>query len=162
MSDFPQRKPNRLKGYDYSADGSYFITICTNKHNCILWNNAGENIANLRDIQLSHYGKIVCETILSIEEHYPSVKVDNWAIMPNHIHLIITVDTFGGQAMPAPTVSTVIAQMKGAASKKAGISMWQKLFHDHIIRDEKEYRLIWNYIDNNPAEWTKDCFYSQN
>jgi len=68
-----------------------------------------------------------------------------------------------GRAMRAPTattISTVINQMKGYATKQIGYSIWQKSFHDHIIRNEQDYIRIAEYIDNNPINWEKDCFYT--
>ena len=62
--------------------------------------------------------------------------------------------------MVAPTISTVIRQMKGYVTKQLGVSVWQKLFHDHVIRNEWEYQEIWTYIDNNPTQWELDCFYA--
>ena len=62
--------------------------------------------------------------------------------------------------MLAPTISTVIAQLKGTISKKIGHSIWQKLFHDHVIRNQKDYEKIWNYIEGNPMKWSEDCFYT--
>ena len=61
--------------------------------------------------------------------------------------------------MLAPTISIVIQQMKGYVTKKIGSSIWQKLFHDHVIRDEAGYLKIWEYIENNPKQWELDCFY---
>ncbi|MEG1887523.1 MAG: hypothetical protein RR177_05285, partial [Oscillospiraceae bacterium] len=61
--------------------------------------------------------------------------------------------------MRAPTIATAINQMKGYVTKQIGISLWQKLFHDHIIRNEREYQKIWQYIDENPLKWEEDCFY---
>ena len=61
--------------------------------------------------------------------------------------------------MVAPTVSTVVQQFKGVVSKKTGVSLWQKSFHDHVIRSEQDYLEIWNYIENNPSKWKDDCFY---
>ena len=63
--------------------------------------------------------------------------------------------------MVAPTISTVVQQLKGCVSKQAGFSLWQKTFHDHIIRDENDYEKIWEYIDTNPLKWETDCFYSE-
>ena len=62
--------------------------------------------------------------------------------------------------MLAPTISRVVQQMKGIITKQIGYSIWQKLFHDHIIRNEKDYLKIWEYIENNPARWKEDCFYT--
>ena len=67
----------------------------------------------------------------------------------------------GGRMISAPTkpLSTVIGSMKRAAAKRAGIPLWQKSFHDHVIRGEADYRRIWNYIDANPRKWREDCYY---
>ena len=62
--------------------------------------------------------------------------------------------------MLAPTVSNVIAQLKGAVTKKIGHPIWQKSFHDHVIRNQKDYEMIWNYMDGNPMKWEEDCFYT--
>ena len=62
--------------------------------------------------------------------------------------------------MHAPTISTVIQQMKGYVTKQLGHNIWQKLFHDHVVRNEKSYQKIWQYIETNPAKWKEDCFYN--
>ena len=59
----------------------------------------------------------------------------------------------------APTISRIIQQFKGAVSKQIGFSMWQKLFYDHIIRNEQEYQKTWEYIDTNPLKWELDCYH---
>ena len=61
--------------------------------------------------------------------------------------------------MLAPTISKVVQQMKGYVTKRLGESIWQKLFHDHIVRGDADYREIWNYIEGNPSKWEEDCFY---
>ena len=63
--------------------------------------------------------------------------------------------------MVAPTISTVVQQLKGVITKQIGDSIWQKLFHDHVVRNEHDYRKIWEYIDTNPAKWQEDCFYAE-
>ena len=63
--------------------------------------------------------------------------------------------------MIAPTISRVVQQMKGYASKQADRELWQKSFHDHIIRDQRDYDKIWQYIDTNPARWEQNCFYME-
>ena len=63
--------------------------------------------------------------------------------------------------MPAPTISIVVQQLKGIITKQIGQSVWQKLFYDHVIRDQRDYDEIWKYIDGNPSKWEEDCFYSQ-
>ena len=156
-----KRKPNRLKGYDYSQNGAYFITICVKNRHEMLWNAVGARIARPQNTEdLSEYGIVIKNAINNISEQYPSVLVDKYVIMPNHIHMILLVDSSGdGRAMRAPTISTVINQMKGYVTKQIGFSLWQKLFHDHIIRNEEEYRKIWEYIDTNPLKWEDDCYF---
>ena len=156
----PKRKPNRLKAFDYSQPNAYFITICTKNKEMLFWENVGAGIARPEDVRLSKYGKIVVEAIEKISTIYPVNTVDNYVVMPNHIHLLMQIHSdSSGRAMLAPTISIVIQQMKGYATKKIGRSIWQKLFHDHVIRDEKGYLKIWNYIEGNPSKWEEDCFY---
>ena len=98
--------------------------------------------------------------IRGIVAHYPAVSVDHYVIMPNHIHLLLQIHTdSNGQRIPAPTISAVVQQMKGYVSKQIGFSIWQKLFHDHVIRSEADYRKIWEYIEHNSIRWKDDCFY---
>ena len=164
--DLPKRKPNRLKEYNYSWPGTYFITVCTKKHKCILSrivgaSIVGASIARPPTVLLSAYGKIVDEAIRSIPLHYPTITIEHYVVMPNHIHLLLQINADEyGRPMVAPTISTVIQQMKGYVTKKIGFSIWQKLFHDHIIRGEKDYVKIRDYIENNPARWPDDCFYT--
>lgn len=81
--------------------------------------------------------------------------------MPNHIHMILQIHTDeDGRAMPAPTISTVIQQMKGYVSKETGQKIWQKLFYDHVIRNVDDYKEICNYIISNPSKWLEDKLYS--
>ena len=158
--ELPKRKPNRLKDFDYSQPNAYFITICTKNKEMLFWENVGASIARPEDVRLSKYGKIVVEAIEKISKIYPVITVDNYVVMPNHIHLLMQIHSdSSGRAMLAPTISIVIQQMKGYATKKIGRSIWQKLFHDHVIRDEKGYLKIWNYIEGNPSKWEEDCFY---
>lgn len=181
--EYPVRKPNRLPEYDYSQNGAYFITICTQGRKEILSKIVGNddeitNIANgcmqnavgepirlpflpQENPILLPYGQIVKESVLNISICYPQVQVDKYVIMPNHVHLIITIEEYQrcGKMISSPTVSTVIGQMKRYASKQAGISLWQRSFHDHVIRGERDYKKIWAYIDENPYHWREDCFY---
>lgn len=158
----PRRKPHRLRDYDYSTVGAYFITICTKDRKYLFWEDAtvGASIARPDPVRLSPYGQIVDQTIRQIPDHYPAVRLDNYTVMPNHIHLLLRIDTDpDGREMSAPTISRVIQQMKGAVTKRIGTSIWQKLFHDHVIRNERDYLKIWEYIDGNPSRWKEDCFY---
>ena len=81
--------------------------------------------------------------------------------MPNHIHLLLQIHTDPhGHIIPTPPISVVIQQMKGYCTKQIGSAIWQKLFHDHVIRSEKDYAKIWEYIEYNPCKWVEDCFYT--
>ncbi len=82
--------------------------------------------------------------------------------MPNHVHLLLLIQREqGGRTLCAPTISLVIKQMKEAVTKAIGCPIWQKSFHDHIVRTEHGYAQIWQYIDTNPQNWRKDCFYEE-
>ena len=93
-----------------------------------------------------------------INDWYETVKVNHYIVMPNHIHMIITIERNGGRTQFAPTISQVIKQFKGSLTKQIGFSIWQKTFYDVIIRNDEEYKTKWNYIDENPAKWTEDTY----
>ena len=83
--------------------------------------------------------------------------------MPNHIHLLLQIHTDNdGACIHMPSISIVVQQMKGYITKQLGYSVWQKRYHDQVVRGEKDYRKIWEYIENNPVKWTEDCFYNPN
>ena len=160
--DAPNRKPTRLPDFSYNTPGAYFITICLKDRKPILWETVGASIARPQAPVLSAYGKIIDAAIQNIPDHYPSITVDNYVIMPNHIHLLLQIHTDpDGRAMLAPTISVVVQQLKGYITKKIGHSIWQKLFHDHVIRNQRDYLKIWEYIDGNPSKWEDDCFYTK-
>lgn len=105
---------------------------------------------------------IVDRAIRDISVHYPAITVDHYVVMPNHVHLLLQITTASdAQQLAVPKISTVIQQLKGVVTKQIGCPIWQKLFHDHIIRGEKDYSKIWEYIDTNPARWNEDCFYME-
>ena len=170
MWELPVRKSIRLKNYDYSQEGHYFITICIKDNHEILWvdDTVGARIARL----LSEIGETVKTAIENIPIIYANISLDKYVVMPNHIHMILLLNdditshkmngNGGGRAMRAPTVSTVINQMKGYVTKQIGFSIWQKLFHDRIIRSEEAYQRIWKYIDENPQKWSEDCYFAKN
>ena len=155
----PKRKNIRLRHFDYSRNGAYYITICIKDKQIWLWeaDTVGARIA--RPI-LTSVGKTIESAINGIPTYYSMVTVDKYVIMPNHLHLILVINN-DGRAMRAPTVSRVINQMKGYVTKQIGYSMWQKLFYDHIIRDEEDYLRVWQYIDENPLKWKDDEYYCE-
>ena len=163
--ELPGRKPTRLKNFDYSSDGAYFITICTHNRENILSDiivGEGSPLPKPTD-----KGKIAERIILLANKKYPTVQTDKFVIMPNHIHIIFIIHN-DGRGNPSPTISDVVGWMKYSITKEingidgiVGNKIFQRSFHDHIIRGEADYLKIWNYIDGNPAKWTEDCFYRE-
>lgn len=156
MADLPKRKPARLKEYDYSLPGAYFVTVCTHNRKCLLSSIVGEGLCALPKNMLTTIGQEIEKTIQFINESYTGVTIDKFVIMPNHIHLIVVLDDSGGRG--SPPLQNVIGQLKSYTTNKFGARLWQRSFHDHIIRNEQDYLKIWNYIDTNAEKWEQDCF----
>lgn len=181
--ELPKRKKNRLENYDYGSCGAYFVTICTVKRQNYFWKsdaviettndyeNVGATIGRPQcdypqNMELSQYGGIVNEAINNIPIVYPSLSVDGYVIMPNHVHLLLRIDydksiqMASGRPMTAPTtISRVINNLKGYISKQAGFAIWQKSFHDHIVRNQEDYEAHMKYISENPSRWIYDELY---
>ncbi|MBQ8763886.1 MAG: transposase [Clostridia bacterium] len=143
-----------------------FVTICVKDENTSLWSQVGAdnirpNYEFIEDVEfpLSEVGKIVETSIINISEHYNSVTVDKYCIMPDHIHMILSVYRDGGRIISAPTISTVVGQMKRWVSKQIGKSIWQKSFFDSIIESDAVYSEVWEYINNNPRKMHKGFKY---
>ncbi len=149
------RKQNRLKEYDYASPGAYFITICTIGRRNEFWNMSACN-ALRNEICLSDNGQIAKSAIERISSVYPSVSIDKYVIMPNHIHMILQINY---RATHDISIGRIISRMKYNVTLKIGRSIWQKSFHDHIIRNQEDYNKIAEYIEYNPIMWEKDCFY---
>ena len=166
IMDFPSRKPTRLKDYDYSAPGVYFITICVKDRRELLSNiTVGAGVLDGPHNILSNYGRIANKYLINMSHFYDNIKIDKFVIMPNHIHMVIQItDTNNGPSgTPVPTnslVSKFISTWKRFCNKEYGQNIWQRSYHDHIIRGEKDYKKIWEYIDTNVIKWETDCFYN--
>ena len=100
----PERKPNRIEEYDYSQNGAYFVTICTKDRRKILCNIVGTGVLDCPQIQLLKHGKIAEKYIKQMDTFYNHLSVDKYVIMPDHIHLILSVDN-GTSRTPSPTIS---------------------------------------------------------
>ena len=158
--ELPKRKAIRLPAYDYRTPNAYFITVCTENRKNLFWTDVGAICDRPSTVPLTHLGMIVRQSIEEIPKHYPAVAVDHYVIMPNHIHLLLQIQTGSdGRSVIAPTISTVIRLTKGAVSRQAGFPVWQKSFYDHVVRSEQDYLDIWNYIDGNPSRWKEDDLY---
>ena len=155
--ELPKRKRNRLAEYDYSTPNVYFITVCTDSRQNLFWKDVRAIANHPGNISLTDLGMTVKQVIHDIPKHYPAISVEHAVVMPNHIHLLLQINTDAdGRPMAAPTMSTVINQVKGVVSKKAGFCVWQKGYYDHVVRGKQDYLDIWNYIEGNPGKWTED------
>lgn len=151
-----KRKHPRLKQYDYAQAGAYFVTFCTKDRRCVLSSVGRGALAPLQVI-LTAYGEIVDALIQRIPTVYPGVILEHYVIMPNHVHLLLRMKReSGGPGAARPTVQTIVGGIKSLTTRKAGVSIWQTSFYDHIVRDENDFLRIWTYIDENPAKWAED------
>ncbi len=167
---YPKRKQIRLRYFDYALSGAYYITICSHEKKCIF--------SDIEDdvVILSPIGKIIEEEWRKTHDVRPSVIIDDFVIMPNHIHaIIIFADGKGTNEIPdtdspfrslggseGESVSAIISQVKSIVTKRArrelgfNSEIWQRSFYEHIIRDDNDMRRIRDYIKLNPLEWHLD------
>ncbi len=163
-----KRKPTRLKKYDYSAEGLYFITVCTKDKKCILSHiKVGTGVLDRPENVLTDVGKIADKYINQLNNFYKHITVDKYIIMPNHIHLLLQINvSYGRSGTPVPTdianstVSKFISTLKRFCNKEYDENLWQRSFYDHIVRGEADYLKIWQYIDSNAEKWADDCYYT--
>jgi REP element-mobilizing transposase RayT len=165
----------RLKGYDYTQPGAYFITLVTFHRDEIF----GE-VVNA-EMKLSAQGQIACDEWMKTAKLRPYIQLfdDEFVVMPNHVHRIIwlagdadagarrrrapadVIEKFG---RPIPgSIPTIVRAYKSAvtyainlAQNTRGAPVWQRNYYEHIIRDERAFKNIWNYIENNPRKWAQD------
>ncbi|MCJ7459754.1 MAG: transposase [candidate division Zixibacteria bacterium] len=164
------RRSIRLKEYDYSQPGAYFVTICVHGFKNILG-----SIAN-GEVRLNKYGRVIRDEWLRTMELRPNVLMDEYVVMPNHFHGIIMIiddTTVGATRRVAPTTTTkpttlksnaigsIIGQIKSASTKrirKMGLEYfrWQRNYYEHVIRNEDKLHKIRQYIHTNPLKWHLD------
>ncbi len=159
----PQRKSNRIPEFDYSQNGAYFITICTQNRrkilSCISVGTPVPGCLQEPAIQLLKYGLIADKYITQMTSFYDHLTVDKYVIMPDHIHLLLTIqETNGhpGTGVPTPRTSMIarfVGTLKRFCNKEYGGNIWQSRYYDHVIRNQKDYEEIWQYIENNPRKW---------
>ncbi len=151
MEELPVRKRLRLKDYDYSSNGAYFITICTKNRECILSKISVGTDAHIGPVnELSDCG-------IASEEYIKTIPgIDSYVIMPNHIHLIIILNNGTDNI----SISSIIRSFKTLVTKRIGKSIWQSKFYDHIIRDYDDYLIRLNYIYENPVKWAFDPYHN--
>ena len=163
-----KRKEIRLKEYDYSTNGAYFVTVCTKGRKQILSTICvGGGILDAPYIELTEKGEIVREQFEIMNHLYEDINVKHYVIMPNHIHFIIEIAKSGGTSgRPSPTrsnsaVSKYVGTLKRFTDKKCSVELWQRSYYDHIIRSEADFLEKQNYILSNPAKWVEDEYYSK-
>jgi REP element-mobilizing transposase RayT len=155
----------RLKDYDYSRSGAYFLTLCTWRRECLLGDIAdGEMLLN-------DMGRIVLEAWERLGTRYEHVHLGEWIIMPNHLHGIIVIDDYRrdskGGSRTAPTGRKPLGQLIGAfktvSTKEVnrlrdnhGCPLWQRNYYERVIRNEGELLRACEYIVNNPMKWESD------
>ena len=183
--DIHHRRSIRLKGYDYSQAGLYFITICTHNRLCIF------GIIKNDEMILNDAGQMIETQWLKLTERFTGIHLCECVVMPNHFHGIIKLTVgaplVGAQnkanvqinAQPqsgqpqgiAPTVGDIVGAFKSITTNQyiRGVKqnhwqrfdkkLWQRNYYEHIIRDEKSYLKISEYIKTNPSTWQGDTYY---
>ena len=150
MDELPssmQRKSPRLKGYDYGEAGYYFVTICSYERRCIF--GKVEDTAFIP----SQVGQIASECWRLIPQYFPLIRLDQFVLMPNHLHGIIQITD-----SKAYTLSTIIGVYKAAVTRSVkqgacSLPVWQRSFYDRIIRSERALLALRQYIEDNPTQW---------
>jgi len=148
----PKRRSLRLRGFDYAQAGAYFVTICSHNKQCFFG-----NIVDFR-MQLNNIGTLVVACWKELANQYKFVKLDEWILMPNHLHGIIWLDnnqygkSLGRIVATFKAMST--AQVRKTINPK--INLWQRNFFEHVIRNEEDLFRIREYIIDNPVQWAVD------
>jgi REP element-mobilizing transposase RayT len=172
MSCESKRKSLRLNGYNYSQTGAYFSTICAQARKSLFGKVLGD------DMHVNEYGKIIRGCWQELPSHYPSIQLDYFTVMPNHVHGIIFLVGAGSPRPEIPTsqagggtpplqqvtnLSAIIGFFKFHSTKRIneirhtpGAKVWQRGFYDHVIRDDESLNRIRNYIFTNPSRWHLD------
>ena len=179
----PERKKNRLVGYNYSSPGYYYITICSQNREKIFWTEIGNSTSSesahndtatscrgehcspaLKNHctkynytqMLSTVGITVKEAIEKIPLVYTNVRVVKYCIMPNHIHMVLKI--VSEDENRKLSVSQIVKQLKGVVTKKVGngITIWQKSYYDEILFDNREKYPVYRYIEENPYNYEDD------
>lgn len=155
---YPVRKRTRLKGYDYSNNAYYFITICVNDKTEIFG-----KIQN-NEIKLNNFGKLIEDQLLNLHQRFPTVEIDYYVIMPNHVHFIMILNNEEDKKL---SVSQIVGAFKSLTTRELHKSSsvefkWQRSFYDRIIRNEKELYNIRQYIEQNPLRWELEKYNPQN
>ena len=159
LPHYPRRKSPRLKGYDYTRNGAYFVTVCVQNRLSLFGNVSGEMMV------LNAAGEMVAEMWHNTHEKFTDVQLDHFVVMPNHFHAVVVLHS-GGTGLPdvmqwfkTMTTNAYIRGVKADHWTPFAGKLWQRSYHDHIIRDEAGLNAIRAYILINPARWSQDAFF---
>jgi len=174
----PRRKNSlRLHGYDYSAVGAYFVTIVTWQREMLFGEIVAGETPEGGQVVLNEMGKIVRDEWERTPQIRREVELGAYVVMPNHLHGVVIIndndDVYAVGATgrsplrphgPKPkSLGAIMAGFKSSVTKRIntlhnspGVPVWQRNYHDRIIRNEREMTRIWNYIESNPARWDDD------
>ena len=143
--ELPQRKKIRVGEYDYSQCGAYFVTICTQNRRPILSNIVGDDAP----IVPKRYGQIAEKYLKNAAE------IEKYVIMPDHIHMLIRLEEQGAEkrSPQASRIASIVRSIKTLTTKEIGEPIFQRSYYDHVIRNQRDYNEIWEYIENNPRKW---------
>jgi len=165
------RRSVRLKEYDYSSPGAYFVTVVTHRYECIF----GKIID--QEMQMNDLGRIVQKCWVVLPDHFLDIEIQPFVVMPNHIHGIITIieKDRRGTIYRAPTIEkfgqpvvgsipTIVRTYIAAVSRRSRrdfgrVNIWQRNYYEHIIRNQSELDDIYKYILNIPYHWSDDPEY---
>jgi REP element-mobilizing transposase RayT len=162
------RRSIRLKGYDYSKAGAYFVSICVQKRECLLGDIVNDEMV------LNDVGRVVSDSWTWLGTQYDHVELDEYMIMPNHLHGVVIIQSWGGSRTALPSSQTaptsnlkslgrIIGAFKTVSTKHINemrrtpsVRLWQRNYYEHIVRDENELMRIREYMENNPLKWEFD------
>ena len=155
------RKNLRMPHYNYSNTGYYFITICVKNRKKLLSKIIITTQNNNIKLELLPYGKIADRIIKNTNNVYDYAKIYDYVIMPNHIHFIceITKNINNDCSPQNATIPNIVGALKKLINKECKEKIWQRNYYEHIIRNEKEYLKILQYIYDNPYRWGQDLYY---
>ncbi|MHB8991420.1 MAG: transposase [Chloroflexota bacterium] len=169
---FPLRRSLRWKGYDYTQPGAYFVTICVQGHQPMF-----SQVVN-GEVQLNEYGQVVAECWRELPRHNPDVELDEFVVMPNHLHGVVLIragEAIAAAAIASPlqrqrphgtdpgSLGAIIQSFKSVSTRKLnelrgirGAPVWQRDYYDHVIRNDASLHEIREYIASNPLRWELD------
>jgi REP element-mobilizing transposase RayT len=147
----PARKRLRLREFDYRQPGIYFVTICSTERRCWFGEVVDGNVA------LSKVGELVRDAWCRMAERHTGIAIDDFVIMPNHLHGLIGLSTVTTSlAEIVGGFKSISVRMARRAGLLHGATLWQRGFHDHVVRDDADLDRVREYIQNNPLKWHLD------